>query len=72
MSFAEVENAVMALSVEERKQLAQRIWDSIELSGDEMDSLIQLCDEREREADAAPDGWMPVNEFMDQMHNRKR
>jgi len=69
MNLTEVEAAALQLSIEDRKALALRIWDSIETGAE---NLIAFCERREREADADPEGWMDASEFLDQLRKRPR
>jgi len=62
MDFSELETAVLALSEADRRALASRLWDSIELS--EVAELADECDSREQEADSARDGWTDAGDFL--------
>jgi len=72
MNLSEVESAVMSLPVDERKILANRIWNSVEPPNAEVTALIGECDEREKVADATVNGWVSTDAFMDEMQNRVR
>jgi hypothetical protein len=71
MNVTDVESAALGLPVDQRRALALRLWESVELEpGDE--SVIRLCEEREQAADAASDGWMDAAEFLAQLRKRPR
>ena len=72
MNLSEVESAVMSLPVDERKILAARIWESVELPEAEVTALMEECDKREKEADATVDGWVSTEVFMGELKNRAR
>lgn len=68
MNLDELESAVLALPERDRRALAYRIWESVELS--EVEDLLRECDKREQESDAASDGWADADEFLESLKSR--
>lgn len=68
MNLSELESAVLALPEQDRKALAHRLWDSFEIEGGS--ALASECTSREKQADAEPDGWSDVDEFLEELKLR--